>query len=514
MLLVLTYCGWIFSLPVFPTQDGPIHLYYAHILRELYSGSGSFGEYFSVRYPPPPYVAHYLLLLVLMQFFGAVMAEKLVVCLIVILTSCGFLQLIRVVSKRGLVLGLLGIPLSLNWTVGMGFHNFGLSFAMSLFAIACWIRGRTNDSNRARIGFVILAVLMLFTHPVPLLITILYAWSDLILVCLLPVSSIWNRYRRDLYAALGASLTLTYIVLFVDRSRASEDVTHQLIQWGMLRDLLHGRPLSLVFETPGAIVYQTFLFFIAGLGLLCALFRLRNNWKKKIVDSGTTMTLVAVVLTILYPVTPRGMNGSDYFGDRMVLYILFFLIAGVAQNYNSAPRQWHYAAASVCSLVAVFVLAIDDSDVRDVAKAMSRLEHSTLGAPGVAGIFIDPPRVPTSGHLTYDPYIWSAARYFRRTNAVMMNAPWLGLPILPIASKDRLLAMQFPDKLMNYPDRFASELIRDQKARDFVGGHIDFIIFMGYSGTRPDARDRLVQENWPHPWMCKREDWFAVCGNP
>ncbi len=33
--IAAAYCGWIISLPIFPTQDGPIHLYYTRVLHAL-----------------------------------------------------------------------------------------------------------------------------------------------------------------------------------------------------------------------------------------------------------------------------------------------------------------------------------------------------------------------------------------------------------------------------------------------------------------------------------------------
>ena len=36
-VIVLAYIVWILSLPALPTQDGPIHLYYTHVLRALFS---------------------------------------------------------------------------------------------------------------------------------------------------------------------------------------------------------------------------------------------------------------------------------------------------------------------------------------------------------------------------------------------------------------------------------------------------------------------------------------------
>ena len=516
--LVALYWAWILSFPVFPTQDGPIHLYYAQVLSKLHSGPSVFSNYFAIRYPIPPYAVHYLILLTLYYLVTPVMAEKLVICLIIALTSYGFLHLVRSMSRASSPLALLGIPLSLGWTIGMGFHNYGLSLGLSLFAISFWIRARDRDSNRYRATFVAFTIAMLFTHPVPLLMTLMVAWTDLFL-------SAWFTFRSGggysffrgrsqkagLWSLLAASSTLVYIALFVSGSRTSENLHHRLFQGGMLRDLLHGRPLLLVSGTLGANLYLLLLFGLAGVGIFLAARNLRENWRRKSVNGSTSVALAAIALPIFYPLIPRSINGSDFFADRLVVYIWFFLIAVMTPAFAASTPRAKTLAAVVSTVVSLWVMFIYDSNIRKVSGAMDRLEHASLAAPGPRGVFIDPPIVPVSGHLTYDPYIWSAARYFRNTNTIMMNAPWLDLPILPIEAKDGLLATRFPGSVFTFPDRFAGMLINDEKVRTSIANQLDFILFMGFSGDKPGSRDRVIEQKWPYSWTCSREDWFALC---
>ncbi len=516
--LVALYCAWILSFPVFPTQDGPIHLYYAQVLSKLHSGPSVFNNYFAIRYPIPPYAVHYLILLTLYHFVTAVMAEKLVICLIVVLTSYGFLHLVRSVSHASSPLALLGIPLSLGWTIGMGFHNYGLSLGLSLFAISFWIRARDRDSNRYRVMFVVFTMAMLFTHPVPLLMTLLVAWADFfIAACFAFRSGEGSSFFRTrsqkagLWSLFTASLTLVYIALFVSGSRTSENLHHRLLQGGMLRDLLHGRPLLLVSGTLGTGLYLLLLFCLAGVGIFLAARNLREDWRTKNSNGRTSVALAAIALAIFYPLIPRSINGSDFFADRLVVYIWYFLIAIMTPAFSAAAPRVKTLAEVLSVALSLWVLLIYDSDVRKISIVMDRLEHASLAAPGPRGVFIDPPVVPVSGHLTYDPYIWSAARYFRNTNTIMMNAPWLDLPILPIEAKKTLLAARFPGSVLTFPDRFAGKLINDGAVRTRIANQLDFMLFMGFSGDKPESRDRVIEQKWPYSWTCSREDWFALC---
>ncbi len=72
---LLLYSWWVFSLPLFPSQDGPMHLYYVHVISRLLAGDPSFAHYFSIRTPLPPYAIHYLLLLGFGKFVTPLVAE-------------------------------------------------------------------------------------------------------------------------------------------------------------------------------------------------------------------------------------------------------------------------------------------------------------------------------------------------------------------------------------------------------------------------------------------------------
>src|ERR1051325_3181118 len=64
--LLLISCLWILHLPLFPTQDGPVHVYYAQVTHAVLSGQGSFGNDFRAAHSLPPYAVHAYLLMFLM----------------------------------------------------------------------------------------------------------------------------------------------------------------------------------------------------------------------------------------------------------------------------------------------------------------------------------------------------------------------------------------------------------------------------------------------------------------
>jgi hypothetical protein len=56
LLLVAAYCGWILSLPLFPMQDGPVHLYLAQVLGDVVAHKPSvYAGFYSVPRLLTPY---------------------------------------------------------------------------------------------------------------------------------------------------------------------------------------------------------------------------------------------------------------------------------------------------------------------------------------------------------------------------------------------------------------------------------------------------------------------------
>src|ERR1039457_7576946 len=70
----------VLTAPVFPSQDGPVHLYYVDVIRSLLTHSGPYAGYFEIKGLLTPYSLEYFALLVLEMAFPPALSEKLLVC--------------------------------------------------------------------------------------------------------------------------------------------------------------------------------------------------------------------------------------------------------------------------------------------------------------------------------------------------------------------------------------------------------------------------------------------------
>jgi hypothetical protein len=120
-VLALAYVSFLLSLGAFPSEHGPVHLYYADVLKDLMAGGNSYGHYLAVRHWLPPYALIYYLFLALTRFVSPLAAERLFVCLYAILLACGFPYLLRVLNPRSTAMAVLVFPFIFNQFVYLGF---------------------------------------------------------------------------------------------------------------------------------------------------------------------------------------------------------------------------------------------------------------------------------------------------------------------------------------------------------------------------------------------------------
>ncbi|MEI9972616.1 MAG: hypothetical protein WDO73_11475 [Ignavibacteriota bacterium] len=176
MLVLLACTAAIpFAASLFPTQDGPVHLYYTDVLRGVLTQSAPYAQHFSLKRLLTPYALEYYALLGLELVFSATISEKLLVVGYIFAFGFGFRYLVESVAERDSPWILAGLPFCMHLLVYMGFLNYCFAVALLLFQCGIWIR----YSGMPTIGRVTLLfgglLLMLFTHPVPVAVFLLFA---------------------------------------------------------------------------------------------------------------------------------------------------------------------------------------------------------------------------------------------------------------------------------------------------------------------------------------------------
>src|SRR5580704_11203697 len=530
VVIVVAYVAWILSLPAWPSQDGPVHLYYTRVLGALLShGDSAYAHYFAIKHVLPPYALYYYGLLALSTIFRPFLADRLIVCVYVVSFVFGFRYLARALGPSADTATLLATALVLNWPLGMGFVNFCLSLSFAFWAIGLWLRfadrvhGVERTDLRRRIGFVILAIVIMLIHPVPL--------SLVVVVCLVLLAV--DRFRKERPAAFGldlvtlavASLTLVYVKLFAT-SHPLEQI--EPTQGSFLVELAD-RVLRYAREDGVVLVFGHSVdvyVYRAGIGVLLILpivlgVRQRlHNRAERVWTRADTMLTLGLLLLVLLPLIPSQINGLFYFADRLPLLVwITLLLAGSGAAAPSAQRQ------KVRALVIVFAILTNaallfaaETILRPIARSIAAVERTPVTLPGQLGFIMEDPRPPASviKGPSWNPYYWASIQVVRHNDAILANAPWMNETILPVGATEALPEHSIPALRTPQPTHVYGALASSPQDLRATFDTVSF--FVVTQGGRPgdgSAGQALIAADPADrtEWTCEvpMPGWYSLC---
>ena len=316
--LVCIFCLWVLSLPLFPSQDGPMHKYYVHAIASILSGSHSYSAY-AIRHPFPPYATHYVILLGLTRFLSFDVAEKILICVVFICTAYGFRYCARALGPTGDLLSLCMVPLVLHWSLVMGFLNYSLAIGLFFLAAGFWCRA--SGQPRLWLFFVLTTFLLALTHPVPLLLLIVFCSLDLFIRLFHHFAP--KDYRWQFFALAVTCLSFLYPLASVDRSRSASN----LLGFGLHKDALISSialfgisPFDTRSKNLFINAYRLGLYALLLGCLVLAAEGFLHRWRTHQLRPGDSMLIMTVAILFAIPILPASMNGSDYFSQRLMIF--------------------------------------------------------------------------------------------------------------------------------------------------------------------------------------------------
>jgi hypothetical protein len=513
-VLTLIFCAWALSLPLFPTQDGPMHKYYVHAIASLLSGSQDYRAYV-IRHPFPPYATHYAVLLGLTRLVSFDLAEKLLICGIFLCTAYGFRYCARSLGPSGDLLSLAMIPIVLHWSLVMGFLNYSLAVGLFFLAAGLWVRA-ADGQLRLWILFAVVSFLLAFTHPIPLLLLIVFCGLDLFIRLLQDGFSL--RGYRWLFTGLAIPiLCFLYPLASVDRSRSAAN----LHQFGLHKDTVISS-LALFgispFDTRARNLwingYRLGLYALLLGCLALATAGFLSRWRARQLRPSDSMLVLAVAILLAVPILPSAMNGSDFFAQRLMIFPWLGAIA--AASGFAAPQRLRRIAPLFAVALTLITLVPAEIFFRPVARQLLALEKQPLPQHLGALAILDPAMlkaVRVQHQLGFNPYLWSGALPLLQANDVMLNSPFMDQKITPLmsAAGGNLLIDQMPspeeaERLINgninlqaLPAATRSELLASTGLVVFVGTPAD----LSQGMTPLTAR-----------YQCTSYTWYLVCVAP
>lgn len=544
--IVTCFCVWILSLPAFPSTDGPVHMYYVHVLGALLKHNNAVYEhFFRIRHLLPPYSLYYYALLGLSGFLPMLLADRVIVCFYFISFIFGFRFLARQIGPFAEMTTLLSTVLLLNWPLGMGFVNFCLSLSFCFWAAGFWLKVQSTGAVWGRVGFLVLVTVIMLTHPVPLLLLLTVTGSLLL-------GSVWQVTRgarkltlpahgvADLVTLGLATLNVGYVKLFASGNplkQVNETEGPAPAFWRVVMQQATICPrehaLAFVFgRRPDILLYRFALLAILLLVVVLAAQQFRRNRRVGVWSRGDTFFLLGVGLFVGLPFIPPQLNGLYFFADRLVICVwLAFLLAasgwsGQGAAVPSVPvaapkifslRGRLVSACVVLALVGDLSLLISANRIlRPIAHNIADLQSGPRHLHGRVGFLMEDAR-PMLGEMpegpSWNPYHWALVHAFRFNDAVIANAPWMHESIIPVAPSAALPEVSVAALREPFANQVQRDLLRSPADLQKTLQVDSFFLVNQVDRSVPTAGEPLLLRAGQagRDWNCVSQTWYRVC---
>ena len=449
--IIALHCVWVFSMPVFPSQDGPLHLYYVNVFRNLLQHvHGSYSETYYIGRYLPAYSLYYYGLIALGSICSLQTADRIIVCIFFLIFSLGVRRLMQTVSPSAIWAPLLILPMLLNWPLMMGFVNYALATGLACFALATWCNNADRPTLLPRIWFLLLLLAVILTHPVPWMLVMAYILFDLVLRAArfrMHRGGKWSElftpaFRVDVVAALVAFVGLFFLLSF--RNIAGSTI-HAVPSEGPFLDALLKRLADyrhlfgfVLFVDGSAPSHLYRLLFLPAVLTLIALaaWSLARAWAAHDSSPRLTWALFSLTFLLIFPLIPANLNGSYFFAMRL-MFVIYTCLA-VAASSVMASRRFALPVAAAFAALSLFTLALAHRHVTPVAYEVASLHDAPAVSTDRPGLIVWP-QDKTTGSLSFNPLLWAGAGYARRHGTVLYNTTWLELAIIPIKVRPQAL---------------------------------------------------------------------------
>jgi len=423
----------VLSLPVFPSQDGPIHLYYVDVLRALLSHSNQYGGYFVVRTLVTPYALQYYSLLALQTVVSAVMSEKILICVYIGLFGWSFKYLVESVAEYSGAWPLVAIPFCLNNLIYLGLLNYCLGVALTLCLAGYWVRSRSRLGRKQILTFGFGVFLLLLTHPIPVAVLLLFMGLTLFMElarerALRPLLPGLRAHGREIAVMIGtAAAAGIWIAGFLGAPSKPEPhpATAAGLQAWIVTAITQLKLWPIAPITSGAYRAGLMALLLAAIGAL--FLGAARRWRVLVSSVVPALCLTSLSCFVLYLFLPEWLSGSNYFRERFPIFFVLFLAAAAAGASGSV--RWSYVPGVVALMALACTLGLQRQRTSEITANLSPMLAASLEKPLAAGVLLherNPQDLPDPD-LAFDPYGWAGAHFFRQSHAILLNTPWLDL---------------------------------------------------------------------------------------
>jgi hypothetical protein len=325
--LALVYVLPFWTVHYLPTVDGPCHTYNAWILRQYGNAERYplFQRYYEINAQPYPNWISQAAMALLMLAVPPLVAEKLFVSLYALVFLGGAWYLAGAVKPDGRWPAFLAFPFVYNHMFQFGFYNFSMGLALFPWILGFWWRRRDRVDLGYVLGMNLLLWLCYFSH------------SLAFALALAAIAVLWlGTFRRESWRrhllhipALAPQLVLPLWYLAMEGGGPLPS------PWPWPKVLQYFLELQVLFVFDE--VQRRFAVTLALAFLVLVLLTLRR-WTL-LPREGNAFLILALVLILLYFLSPEGMLGGTMIKSRLSLYPWLALLPWLSPGLGTRARR-------------------------------------------------------------------------------------------------------------------------------------------------------------------------------
>ena len=321
--IVLLFASPLLFQSYFPTNDGPAHLYNAHLILEHLGGNSTFiSQLFEFNsHVEPNWIGHFLFVL-FDFFFSSSVSERIIValCMISLPISIRFFCTSTLNGKT--YPAYLAIPFAYNFILVLGFYNFCLGLSLLFFGISFLNKSNFSFSGKSILSLFLFGIILYFSH------LIVYG---IFLALLAGGIVFYKRFNaKELVKVVLSQLPFIVLSLLFYINKSGSSASDSMEFGELFKWLYQSAPLLLFNETNE----RWFGLFFNGLLLTLLIVGIVSNWNKGNLKTdwrkASLICCSLLIIVILYFFFPNSFATGGFISIRMLLLFYLFLFGLMA----------------------------------------------------------------------------------------------------------------------------------------------------------------------------------------
>lgn len=380
------------SFELFPTADGPAHLYNSKVIAELiYDPSSSLSDFFSFNSSLNPNSSGHFLLWLFVSVFPYFVAEKIILVFYLIGLPLSMRFMFKTLAIDNKYLLYLVFPFTYSFLFFYGFYNFNIGVVLFIWGLALWIKhlNKLTFKNGAILAFI--STLICFSHVFVFMLFLLAIFilniTNLISRKLVKKADMVTVFKLVVFQLIILSFGLSITILYLFNLPANNTNSDYFTNNEILSFLMNISP-SKGINYGKANVFTQWIFYVILYLLLNILFyklkarfnKTQYKLKNQIILWLTLTTLILVFLL------PNGMGAGGFITHRLILFFFIFLLIWLASQHVSIYTKTLVFAISTYVSVALILhnkksIYYDSKVVEEVVQASMKLTPNSTVLP-------------------------------------------------------------------------------------------------------------------------------------